>query len=347
MQVHNNNFIYRKRGHKPRFFSINFSVKIIFMKKLGAFIIPTGVGAKIGGFAGDASIFAQKFAQKTENLIVNPNVVNAGVFSGIVDNMLYVEGYSLDEFFKGNCKLNPNKRNKIGVVFDKAISQNVLNIHINTINAVKTVYGIDIIGYEITNEDIGVEFFIENNISTGNIKNISALDKPIQSLLNKGAEAIAIVCRFSDEELNEDYQNGIGIDPVGGIEAIISHYISKKFKIPTAHSPAFEDYSIDTKIVNSKASAEYITPTFLPCILLGLNNAPKITAENGFSINDLEYLIMPYDCLGGIPVIEAIKRNINVFAIKENSTCLNVDTNLFKNNKIQVINSYEEALLLI
>ena len=45
------------------------------MKKLGAFIVPTGVGASIGGFAGDASSCARKFAKKSK-LIVNPNVVN-------------------------------------------------------------------------------------------------------------------------------------------------------------------------------------------------------------------------------------------------------------------------------
>ena len=44
--------------------------------KTGAFIVPTGVGASIGGFAGDASIWARKFAEKCR-LIVNPNVVNA------------------------------------------------------------------------------------------------------------------------------------------------------------------------------------------------------------------------------------------------------------------------------
>ena len=101
--------------------------------KTGAFIIPTGIGASIGGFAGDASKWARKFAQKSK-LIVNPNVVNAACFSGITDNMLYVEGYSLDRFFKGECALKESFGNKIGVIFDKSIPEDVLNIHINTIN---------------------------------------------------------------------------------------------------------------------------------------------------------------------------------------------------------------------
>lgn len=80
-------------------FSIHTIIKCM---KTGAFIVPTGVGASIGGFAGDASIWARKFAEKCR-LIVNPNVVNAACFSGITENMLYVEGYSLDEFLREIC----------------------------------------------------------------------------------------------------------------------------------------------------------------------------------------------------------------------------------------------------
>ena len=141
-------------------------------KKLGAFIVPTGVGASIGGYAGDASFWAREFA-KDCNLIVNPNVVNAGCFSGITDSMLYVEGYSLDEFFKGNLNILPLVRpNKIGVIFDKSIPEGVLNVHLNTINAVKTIYGIDVIGYDITDSDVGVEFTVDEiGISIGAVKN--------------------------------------------------------------------------------------------------------------------------------------------------------------------------------
>ena len=106
--------------------------------KLGAFIVPTGIGASIGGYAGDASKWARKFSKKCK-LIVNPNVVNAACFSGITENMLYVEGFILDKFFKEECKLIESTNNKIGIVFDKSISKEILNVHINTINAVKTV----------------------------------------------------------------------------------------------------------------------------------------------------------------------------------------------------------------
>lgn len=313
-------------------------------KLLGAFIVPTGIGASIGGFAGDASPYAKKF-NKISKLIVNPNVVNAGGFSGIDSNMLYIEGYSLDEFFKGKIGLKESSNNKIGIIIDKALPEDVLNVHINTINAVNAVYGIDCTEIEITEEEVGVEFFVnKQGISMGSVKNIETLKKAGENLLKRGCEALAIVCLF-DDETSEDYENGIGVDPIGGVEAIISHYISRELKVPCAHSPAFRDYSISSKIVNKKASSEYITPTFLPCILIGLNNAPKLTNDGNITIENLDYLVMPANALGAIPVFEAIKRNIKVFAIEENVTLLNVtNESIHATCGINIIDTYDNCL---
>jgi len=316
--------------------------------KIGAFIVPTGIGASIGGFAGDASYWARKFSEKCK-LIVNPNVVNAACFSGITENMLYVEGYSLDEFFKGNLNLDPSKNNKVGVIFDKAITQNVLNVHINTINAVKTVYGVDVTGYEITEEPVGVEFFIDKSCSsTGNVKNLSTLKKSAQKLIDNGAEAIAVVCHFPETEDDDKYANGIGVDPVGGVEAIISHYLSKEFKIPCAHAPAFSSIDISTEIVDPRAAAEYITPTFLPCILLGLSQAPKIVSQslNLINVNDVDFLIVPYSALGSIPVLEMSKLNKKIYAVKENKTVLNITPEKI-NIKCDIIETYKKLWELI
>lgn len=314
--------------------------------KLGAFIVPTGIGASIGGFAGDASKWARKISKKCK-LIVNPNVVNAACFSGITDNMLYVEGYTLDNFFKGNCFLKESYNNKVGVVFDKAIQQDVLNIHINTINAVKTVYDIDILGYEITEAPVGVEFFIDRTgTSAGNVKNLGTLKEAAEKLINKGCNAIAIVCHFPEDD-GEDYARGIGADPVGGVEAIISHYISKELQVPCAHAPAFSDYTISSDIVDSRCSAEYITPTFLPCILLGLAQAPLITSnKQDIKNSDIDFLVLPYNSLGCIPALEFSGMGKKIYAIKENNTILNITPVNFQIT-CDIISTYEELLELI
>ena len=319
-------------------------------EKLGIFIVPTGIGASVGGFAGDASAIARKFS-KAARLIVNPNVVNAGGFSGITDNMLYTEGYTLDEFVKGNIQLKPvNRPNKIGIVFDKAIPKDVLNVHLNTMNAVRIVYGVDVNEYEITEDEIGVEFILNSDgISDGIVKNPKTMLNSAKKLISRGCNAIAIVGMFKDpEDINQDYANGIGTDPVGGVEAILSHYISKELKVPCAHSPAFEDYQIYPDIVSPKSASEYITPTFLPCILLGLSQAPNIVQTGGLSSDDIDFIVMPYNSLGSPAIFAAIKKGIKIYAVKENVTTLDITPDkLGIEDKICIVNSYDECLALI
>lgn len=320
------------------------------MKKYAMMIVPTGVGAEHGGYAGDANPIARKLS-KAVPLIVNPNVVNAAVFSGINENMLYVEGWSMSGFVRGEISLLPHKNNKIGIIFDRAIPENVLNIHINTMNAVKTVYDVDIMGYEITQESAGVEFFTsESGISTGTVKNPETLLKAGKKLLEKGADALAVVA-FFEEPGEDDYENGAGVDIVGGIEGVISHYLSKNLLCPCAHAPAFADVEIKGDIVSPKVSAEYITPTFLPCILLGLQNAPLIrkgVQEGCLTYKNLHSIVMPCDSLGSAVVFDAVKNGIPVYAVRENKTVLEITRGAINlQNDIIEIDTYDEYIKIL
>lgn len=318
-------------------------------KELAAFIIPTGVGALIGGYAGDAACFARKLSNKIP-LIVNPNVVNAATFSGINENMLYVEGWTLTKLFQGEIGLKEKKNNKIGVIFDFSIPADAINVHINTINAIKTVYGINVAEYIFTNEPVGVNFYLdETGISVGGIKNEKTLLKAANYLKSKGVDAIAAVC-FFDEPDEDNYEQGEGVDIIGGVEGIISHYLSSETKLPCVHAPAFADLNITTKIVNPKASAEYITPTFLPCLFFGLENAPQLVAPTSESITlkNIKTLILPIDSLGNSLFFNAIKNNITVIAVEENKTVLNVTADkLGLADKIVIAKSYDEAFKLL
>jgi len=314
-------------------------------KPLIAFIVPTGIGASIGGYAGDASTYARKFT-KDFNVIVNPNVVNAACFSGISENMLYTEGWSLSQFIKGNIYLIPSKNNKIGIIFDKGISQGILNVHFNTINAVKTVYGIEIEAYEITEEPCEVKFYnTESGISSGSVLNNETLLKAGKKLLEKGVNVIAVVCKF-DEPPEDNYKDGEGVDIVGGVEAVISHYLARELQVPVVHAPAFENITITKDLVDEKAAAEYITPTFLPCLLIALKNVPLFSTkkvEEYINRNDLKAILLPYNALGSSIVSDAIKNNIKVLAIKENSSILKITKDILNKNDIIELNTYKEA----
>lgn len=316
-------------------------------------IVPTGIGASIGGFAGDAAPANALLASCVDVIITNPNVVNAACLHNIPDNMLYTEGYLIDQFCKAEIALRPRNNHKIGVVFDQSIPEDVLNININAMNACQAVYGIILIDHVITREPIGIEYFItEDNISSGTIQNTSTLLESCNELIQKGATAIAVVCFFPDVENDDAYASGCSVDPIGGIEAIISHLVCREFKIPSAHAPAFNysQLSPSKQIVDKRAAAEYFSPTFLPCVLAGLRQAPQIVSiaeikHNDLTIEDVSFLVTPHDCLGSVPVITSLKRNIEIIAVKNNSTTLEVCAKKlnFEDKVIQAGNYFEAA----
>ncbi len=316
-------------------------------KKTIALSIPTGIGAEIGGYAGDGGKIAKMFS-KHFNVLTHPNVVNGGILSGINPNILYVEGFYFDEFFKGNVSLIPLdefEENKIGVIFDKSIPKDILAVHINTISAAKEVMGLDISCFEITEEEVGVEFYIKNGVSTGTVKNEKTLLNAGKKLLEKGCEVIAVVCYFKDDITNEDYENGVGVDPIGGIEAVISRYLSKELKIITAHAPAFSEIDILKEISNSKVASENISSTYLPCILMGLAKAPKVdfTCEKGISYKDIEALIVPKNAFGGIAPIGAIENKVKVISV-DNKTSSMIGCGDIEASVIMEYESYEKCL---
>ena len=229
-------------------------------KEIIALSIPTGVGADIGGYAGDFGAIAREFS-KYSHCIVNPNAVNGGILSAINYDMSYLEGYLFDEFFKGSISLTPKKPheiNKIGVIIDSDIPQNIINVHLNTLEALKIVQGYDISDIIYTKKPVGVGIEIKNGISAGSLNNPDTLLDAAYELIKKGAQAIAIICFFGEDSEDENYSNGEGIDPIGGIEAVISHLITKEFSIPAAHAPAFLDIDISERIENPKVASEMI-----------------------------------------------------------------------------------------
>ena len=61
-------------------------------------IVPTGLGAEIGGHAGDANPVAKLLGACCDKLITHPNVVNGSDINEMPENALYVEGSILDRF---------------------------------------------------------------------------------------------------------------------------------------------------------------------------------------------------------------------------------------------------------
>ncbi len=311
---------------------------------VAAMIIPTGVGASIGGFAGDATPAMNLLASVSDVLITHPNVANAAVFQKLPDNALYVEGYALDQFMRGDIRLKPVRNNRVGVVFDAGIDADMLTLHRNTLNAVQSVYSVDIIGYVLTEKPVDIRCEItEAGCSSGTLGNPQVMLDACRQLQAAGATAIALCMLLpelpEDEESYEaDYRSGGGVDPIGGIEGILSHLVVSELGVPCANAPVFpweKAKPVLDEVLDPRAAAEFIAPTFLPCVLTGLHRAPQIISGNtpnpagvttALGVENLSALVVPADALGGLPVLCALERHIPIIAVTENTTVLDVDT---------------------
>ncbi len=327
---------------------------------ISAMIIPTGVGASIGGFAGDATPYLNLLASVSDILITHPNVANAAVFQKLPDNALYVEGYGLDQFMQGHWGLAPVRHNKIGVVFDAGIKADMLTLHINTLNAVRSVYGVDIIGYVQTEHPVEITCELtEAGISSGSLRNPKIILDACRHLQTQGATAIALCCLLPelDEEDEASYRTSGGVDPIGGIEGILSHLVVSELGIPCAHVPVFPwetALPVTDTILDPRTAAEFIAPTFMPCVLTGLHRAPQFVKNPGTSsqtitVEQLNALVVPADALGGLPVLAALAKGISVITVEVNHTVLDVGPSCFnalppqQQNRIRTVRSYEEA----
>ena len=314
-------------------------------------VIPTGIGCDIGGFAGDGIPVAKLLASASGCLITHPNVMNGGSLSDIDERIFYVEGYSLDKFAKGEIGLKRVNQQKIGIIFDCGIEKDLLVRHLQVADACIATLGINIDSYVMTEESMNV--VIENQlpgISGGYIKNPSTLIKAGEKLIKRGITAIAVVSKFPEEKnINELdlYREGKGIDPIAGAEAIISHLISKFFKIPCAHAPALEPIQIKEDL-DPRAAAEEIGYTFLPSVLRGLSKAPDLVDLSNsceritLSAQEVEFVVVPSGALGGEAVLACMERDINVIAVK-NKCILNVDNKKINYPNILEVDNYFEA----
>ncbi len=324
-------------------------------------IVPTGIGAAFGGYAGDASPATKLLGTITDFVVNHPNTVNASDFYGGMENSLYVEGFSLDQFMIGNIGLLPVKSNRIGLIIDKADKSYINNI-LCAADAVRAVHGIDIIGYVITDKKIGgTAHKTSLGTYTGVIENPNVLLTAAEKLISKGANAIAIASEISgvsEDALIKNYK-GKSPHPLGGVESIISRLVSSCFLIPAAHAPIINSTILDKNAnkfdYDPRSAGELISKTGLPCILMGLSKAPQVIRidrlkdespflHNVLTVNNVGALVAPATAMGGVPMLVCEKRGIPIVSIAENNTILKVTgEKLGLRNEIKTANYLEAA----
>ncbi|CAN0061800.1 unnamed protein product, partial [Discosporangium mesarthrocarpum] len=167
-------------------------------------IVPTGIGASIGGYAGDALPVARAMASVVDNLVTHPNVMNGAMMYWPEPGMHYVEGHALDNFCAGSLGILPLKKggHRIGVVLDCGIEDDLFLRHVQTINAARATLGLNIPAFCVTDTpaDVSLEM-TSSGASWGTVKGLKALVDAGQRLVTEeGCTALAVVVRFPDDE---------------------------------------------------------------------------------------------------------------------------------------------------
>ncbi len=318
-------------------------------------IVPTGIGAEIGGYAGDALPVARMMAQVCDRLITHPNVLNGAQLYWNLPNALYVEGYGLDQVAAGNWGLRPVHQNRIGLILDRAIESDLRLRHLQAADAARATLGLNLTEYVITDQPLNVKLKTATSGATwGTIEHPDSLLRAADQLIhNAGATAIAVVARFPDDcgsEALHDYRHGQGVDPLAGAEAVISHLIVRTFQIPCAHAPALLPLPLEIEL-SPRSAAEELGFTFLPCVLVGLSRAPQFITQSILSsvhssdvwADQIDAIVIPETACGGSAVMSLSQSSAKIITVRENYTKMQVPPDSLGINAISV-NSYLEAL---
>ena len=105
-------------------------------------LVPTGIGAAIGGHAGDATPVARMLAAVCDTLITHPNVVNASDINEMPANSLYVEGSVVCRLLMGTAGLQAVRSNRVLVLIDSHPNPLFTDLAVNAVNAAHASYGL-------------------------------------------------------------------------------------------------------------------------------------------------------------------------------------------------------------
>lgn len=333
-----NIFDFRKRTHENT------------DKFVAVLLIPTGIGAEIGGHCGDGNSVARLLASASDILITHPNVVNAADINEMTENTEYVEGSILTKFFLGKIGLQKTRSNKILMLMDKHPESFFNEEVINAVSSARVTLGIECDIYEMEDLISSTSQYSKSGRAIGKVEGLEKLFAVVQKF-KKYYDAIGLstFIKVPDDFHKKYYLTDDMVNPWGGIEAMITHSISEIFEIPCAHSPIMtssEVMELELGIVDPRKAPESTSTTYLHCILKGLHRSPQIVNfDNGITLEDISCMVIPDGCVG-LPTLACLENEIPVIAVKENKNNMknNLENLPFKKGKLFIVDNYLEAV---
>ncbi|HEC66586.1 MAG TPA: DUF3326 domain-containing protein, partial [bacterium] len=273
-----------------------------------------GVGAEIGGHAGDATPAANLIASVCDNLITHPNVVNASDINEMPSNALYVTGATIDDLLQGYSGIRKVRSNRIAVLVNKSVSADIINL----VSAARAIMGIDAFIVELPEKLRMIAEFANDGQASGTISGAQEAAEYLIGLDEYGAVAVITDIEI-EKEVALHYVTEGGVNPWGGVEAKLTRIMTDILKVPVAHAPFGHTLGADwSEITDPRMAAEMISMTYGFCLLKGLHRAPEIVDSHiGITVEDIDVMISP-DGLYGTPHECCEDHNIPVIYVREN-----------------------------
>ena len=322
-----------------------------------AMLIPTGIGAAIGGHAGDATPVAQLMASVCDNLVIHPNVVNASDINEMPANALYIEGSVLCRLIMGTVGIQPVRANQVLVLLHPHPDRVFTNLAINAVNAARSSYGLNCPRViEMDRPLVMSPDYTGSERAAGTVEGFENLCYLLDKYRGE-YDAIAIASVISTPlHYYSDYfwSDGDMVNPWGGVESMLTHTISSMYDLPSAHAPMLESQAvldIETGVVDPRMAAEVISVSFLQCVLKGLQRSPNIIRDpeamrdpGVLTARDISCLVIPDGCLG-LPTFAALEQGIQVIAVRENVNLMKNDLEAlpWASGQLHIVDNYWEA----
>ena len=300
-------------------------------------LVPTGIGAVIGGHAGDATPVARLLASVCDTLVTHPNVVNASDINEMPGNAQYVEGSVVCRLLMGTAGLQPVRANRVLAVVDSHSNPLFTDLAVNAVNAAYASYGLLCPGVVALDPPLVMRSeYTDSARAAGRVEDVDRLFGVLDSRRGE-YDAVALSSVISVPfQYHADYftSDGHMVNPWGGVEAMLTHAISTRYDVPSAHSPMLESQEVldlDVGVVDPRMAAEAVSITFLQSVLKGLQRSPRILTgleamrEPGvLTARDVSCLVLPQGCLG-LPTLAALEQGIPVIEVEENANLMRND----------------------
>ena len=320
-------------------------------------LVPTGVGAEIGGHAGDAMPVAALLASVCDTLVTHPNVVNASDVIEMPANCLYVEGSVIARLLQGQLGLQRARNNRLLVVLGPHDDELFVHAAINSINAARTSYGLA--RPQVLRLEQGLQMdslYARSGRAAGRVRGLEPLFAELDRRRNQ-YDAVAITSLIDvPASYHFEYFDRMGdmVNPWGGVEAMLTHTVSALYDVPSAHAPMLESREVanaDPGVVDPRMAAEAVSLAMIQCILKGLQRSPRlITDPEGrrhhsvLNAADISCLVIPDGCVG-LPTLAALEQGIATIAVRENRNLMSNDlTELpWSAGQLHIVENYWEA----